>query len=130
MIDLSMIEKEKKEGSCRGSRIVNALGINSNQTAAHCAGDQYICRPLVSRRETICFLALSSEPSRREGKPLAQELSLICPLSDSFIARLFFSERTFLMTTHFLLNILYFLFGKIDRVLELDLLDKLSISQH
>ena len=31
-------------------------------------------RPPASRRGRPCFLALSSERSRREGKPLAQEL--------------------------------------------------------
>lgn len=56
-------------------------------------------RPPVSRPGRLWFLALCSERSRREGKPLAQELRLMCSFNDSFIARLSLSGRTFLITT-------------------------------
>ena len=56
-------------------------------------------RPPVSRQGRLCFLSLCSGRSRREGKSLAQELSLICSFGGSFIVRLSFFGRTILITT-------------------------------
>ena len=99
--------------------------------AARCAGASIVRTPPWSRRERRCFLALSSYQGRREGKPSAEELHSIRPFETLLFRDFFLLQEDIFNNGHTSLpNILYFLFGKTGKVLELDLWDRLSINQH